>query len=131
MTLDPITHASLAVQIHLFTAVAALVFGALMWLRPKGTRVHKLTGRMFVLLMLLTAFSAMFIRLINRGQFSFIHLFVPLTIYTCITCVWAIRKGDVKKHIRAVKGMYFGALLIPGALSFLPGRTLYSVLFGG
>lgn len=131
MTLEPITHASLAVQIHLFTALAALVFGTLVWIRPKGTPSHKVSGRVFVILMVVTAISAIFIRQINRGQFSFIHLFVPLTFYACVECIWAIRNGKIKKHMKSVKGLYFGALLIPGALTFLPGRTLYTVFFGG
>lgn len=131
MTLEPITHAPIAVQIHLVTALAALVFGTLMWIRPKGTRSHKLMGRLFVMMMVTTAFSAIFIRLINRGQFSFIHLFVPLTFYASIECIWAIRNGKIKKHVKSVKGLYFGALFIPAFFSFMPGRIMHMMFFGG
>ena len=131
MNFDPITSASLAVQIHLATALVALALGTVMWLRPKGTKSHKIIGKIFIIFMLVTAVSAIFIRLINNGQFSFIHLFVPLTFLGVFNALWSIRKRNIKKHINAVKGMFFGALLIPGLLSFIPGRTLWAVFFGG
>jgi len=52
MNMQYITEASLAVQIHLVAAVLALVFGCVMWFRPKGTSSHKMIGRGFVILML-------------------------------------------------------------------------------
>lgn len=130
MNWEYLTQASLAVQIHAATAFIALAFGIFMWVQPKGTRRHKMIGRGFVFLMLLTATSALFIRHINNGSFSWIHLFVPLTFFGSWQAVHYIRKGNVKRHIGAVRGMFFGALLIPGALSFLPGRTLWMVFFG-
>lgn len=125
-----ILNASPAIQIHAAVAFIALGLGILMWLRPKGTKGHKFIGRGFVVLMLITAISAIFIREINNGSFSFIHLFVPLTFLGAWQAVTRIRRKNVKGHISAVKGMFFGALLIPGVLSFLPGRTLWMVFFG-
>lgn len=124
-----ILNASLAVQIHVVVAFLALGIGIAMWLRPKGTPSHKVVGKAFVVLMLITAISAIFIRQVNNGSFSFIHLFVPLTFLGVYQAITRIRKKNVKGHISAVKGMFFGALLIPGALSFLPGRTLWMVFF--
>ena len=125
-----ILNASPAIQIHLVAAFLALGLGIAMWMRPKGTRGHKLVGRGFIVLMIVTAFSAIFIRQINNGDFSFIHLFVPLTFLGVWQAITRIRRKDVKGHVKAVKGMFFGALLIPGALSFLPGRHLWMVFFG-
>jgi len=130
MKLEYILNASPAIQIHLVAAFIALALGCVMWFRPKGTRSHKMIGRGFGMLMLITAFSAIFIRQINNGSFSFIHLFVPLTFLGVWQAVTRIRKGNVKGHMSAVKGLFFGALLIPGALSFLPGRHLWLVFFG-
>jgi len=124
-----ILNTSLAIQIHCVVAFLALGLGILMWMRPKGTRGHKFVGRGFMVLMLITATSAIFIREINNGSFSFIHLFVPLTFLGAWQAVTRIRKKNVKGHISAVRGLFFGALLIPGALSFLPGRTLWMVFF--
>ena len=120
-----------AIIIHTLFAFTALGFGVAMWLRKKGTKSHKIIGRLFVVFMAITAFSALFIRYINDGNFSWIHLFVPLTFLGIWQAIYHIRKGDTRRHVSAVKGMFFGALLIPGVLSFLPGRTLWYVVFGG
>ncbi len=109
----------------------ALLLGIIMWLRPKGTGSHKLIGRGFVVLMLITAFSAIFIREINRGSFSLIHIFVPVTFLGAWQAVYFIRKKDIKRHKKAVQGLFFGALLIPGLLTFIPGRRMWMVFFGG
>lgn len=119
----------LAVQIHIVTAIAALVFGIAMFVRTKGTRSHKMIGKLFLALMLVTATSALFIRYLNDGSFSWIHIFVPVTFIAAFETVFYIRKGNLKGHKRAVKGLFFGALLIPGALSFLPGRTMWMMFF--
>ena len=118
------------IQVHVAAAIIALVFGIVMFTRPKGTQSHKMIGRLFLGFMLITAISAIFIRLINDGQFSFIHLFVPLTLFASWEAVHYVRKGNIKRHKRAVKGMFFGALMIPGLLSFLPGRIMYTFVFG-
>ena len=80
--------------------------------------------------MLTTAISAFFIRYINDGQFSWIHLFIPLTFFTVFEAIYFIRKGNIKRHKRAVTGLFFGALLIPGVFSFLPGRIMNMMVFG-
>lgn len=130
MKLEYILNASPAIQIHAAVAFTALAIGIAMWVRPKGTKSHKAMGKAFVVLMLIAAISAIFIREINNGSFSFIHLFVPLTFLGVYHAISRIRRQDVKGHVKAVKGMFFGALLIPGVLSFLPGRTLWMVIFG-
>lgn len=121
----------IAVQIHIVAALCALVLGITMFARRKGTRSHKIIGKLFLALMLITATSAVFIRYINDGSFSWIHIFVPVTFFAAWETVHYIRKGNLKGHKRAVKGLFFGALLIPGFLSFLPGRTMWVMAFGG
>lgn len=129
MNLEYFTQASTAIQIHIVVAMGALCLGALMFIRKKGTPSHKMIGRIFAILMFTTAASAIFIRQINDGSFSFIHIFVPVTFFALAETFWYIRKGNLKGHMRAVKGLFFGALLIPGALSFLPGRTMWMLFF--
>lgn len=121
----------IAIQIHIVAAFSALVFGILMLARQKGTRSHKMIGKLFLALMLITATSAIFIRYLNNGSFSWIHIFVPLTFFAAWETVHYIRKGNIKGHKRAVSGLFFGALLIPGFLSFYPGRTMWVMVFGG
>ncbi|MGB6231604.1 MAG: DUF2306 domain-containing protein [Litorimonas sp.] len=129
MSLDLFPQLPVAVQVHIVTAVASLALGVTMFVRPKGTRSHKLAGRLFLLFMLATAASAYFIRYINEGSFSWIHIFIPVTVFAAFETVFYIRRGNLKGHKRAVKGLFFGALLIPGALSFLPGRTMWMMFF--
>ena len=131
MNFDPITSANIVIQIHLAAALFALGLGAVMWLRPKGTNSHKLIGRIFIVLMLTVAASAIFIQEINRGHYSWIHIFVAVTLIGIVQALWAIKNRNIKSHIRAVKGLFFGALIIPGIFSFMPGRRLFAVFFGG
>lgn len=131
MNFDPFLSASPAIIIHTICAFAALGLGIAMWVRRKGTSSHKQIGRIFAILMLITAISALFIRHTNNGSFSFIHLFVPLTFLGVFQAVYYVRKGDIARHKNAVRGMFFGALLIPGFLSFLPGRLMWVTFFGG
>ncbi len=125
-----ILDAPLWVQIHLAASLFALVLGTMMWLRPKGTGSHKLIGKFFMLVMFVSAFTAIFIRDINDGQFSFIHIFVPVTFLGIYNALKGIRRKNLKRHISATKGLYFGALLIPGLLSFMPGRRMFALFFG-
>jgi uncharacterized membrane protein len=127
MNLEYFTQASFAVQMHILVAFGALILGVVMFSRKKGTWAHKMTGRAFALLMLLTALSAIFIRQLNEGSFSWIHIFVPITFFALFETFFYIRKGDVRRHKRAVTGLFFGALLIPGLFSFLPGRTMWMI----
>ena len=130
MNFEPLLNASPAIIIHTVCAFVALGFGVAMWMRRKGTSSHKHIGRIFALLMFVTAVSALFIRHINNGSFSFIHLFVPLTFLGIIQAIYYVRKGNIKRHKSAVRGLFFGALLIPGFLSFLPGRLMWVTFFG-
>ena len=131
MNIDILLQSSPAIIIHTLVAFISLGLGITMFVRRKGTKSHKMMGRLFVLFMAVTAISALFIRMINEGHFSFIHLFVPLTFFAIWETIHYVRKGNIQRHKRAVKGLFFGALLIPGILSFLPGRTMWHVFFGG
>ena len=123
------SEASVIIQLHCITAFSALVIGVIMLRRPKGTTSHKAIGRIFIGLMLATALSSIFIRELNPGGFSFIHLFVPLTLFASWEAIYYIRRKNLKRHKRAVVGMFFGALLIPGLLSFAPGRLMNLMFF--
>jgi len=131
MNWEAFTEASLVIQIHWVAALIALGLGIAMFMRPKGTPSHKLIGRGFIGLMLITAFTAFFIREINRGSFSWIHIFIPITLFASWEAIHYIRKGNIKRHKRAVTGMFFGALLIPGLFTFVPGRRMWMLFFGG
>lgn len=131
MSLTPLLEAPLAVQIHAFAAIAAVTLGALVLFRRKGTPLHKLMGRTWAALMLVVATSALFINEIRLiGPFSPIHIFSVFTYLGLAQGIWAIRHRDVQKHRAAMQGLYFGALMLAGAFTFLPRRRMHDVLFG-
>lgn len=120
-----------AVRLHLGTALLALVIGGVQLAGVKGTTMHRALGWTWVAAMAVTAVSSLFIRQVNDGAFSFIHILSGLTIVALPMAVHAARRHDVKKHRSEMIGLFVGALLIAGALSLLPGRLLWAVFVGG
>ncbi len=119
---------------HLATVVPSFVLGTVLLLIPKGTHIHRKAGRIYMVLMLITAAITLFMpaqvgpQLFNH--FGWIHSFSFLTIYTVPTAYLAIRKGNVASHKRKMILLYVGAILIAGGFTFMPGRYLYEVFFG-
>lgn len=137
MTLDPIINAEPAIQLHLAAALGAFVTGVLILTRRKGDILHRITGALFVVLMIATAMSALLITGVMemagpewKGWYSPIHLLVPMTLFGVYKALRAIEIGDTATHKKEMRGLFFGALLFAGALAFLPGRTLWQVVFG-
>jgi uncharacterized membrane protein len=132
MTLSPLLTADPAVQIHALSAIAAFLIGAFVLWRRKGTGLHKALGRIWVVLMLVTATSSLFIHETRMwGLFSPIHLFALLTYAGIGQGLWAIIvRKDVAAHRANMQGVYLGALMLAGAFTFLPGRRMHHVLFG-
>ena len=131
MSLEPILSAPAIIQIHATAALGAILLGALVLFRRKGTPTHRLAGRIWVVLMLVTATSALFINEIRLiGPFSPIHIFVLVTYGGLFEGVRQIRRGNVAAHQAAMKTLYLAALLLTGAFTLLPGRRMSAVLFG-
>ena len=132
MSLDPLLTADPAIQLHAATATAALVLGALILFRRKGTALHRLLGRVWVALMLVVATSALFINEIRLiGPFSPIHIFSVMTYVGIGQGLWAIRvQRNLAVHRAQMQSVYLGALILAGAFTFLPGRRMHAVLFG-
>lgn len=125
-----IVAAPLVVKIHLTSALTALMIGIVLMMRVKGTGLHKLLGWTWVLAMGTTAVSSLFIREINHGAFSFIHLLSGWTIVGLPGAVYAIKRGKVATHRRAMTGMFTGGLILAGLFAFIPGRLLWTVFLG-
>ncbi|MBX7492018.1 DUF2306 domain-containing protein [Qipengyuania sp. 1NDW9] len=117
-----------AIFLHVATVLPAIPLGGYLLLARKGGSRHKLLGRIWVGLMVATAFSAIFIK--TGGSFSFIHLFIPLTFWTSYKVVATARRRDFAAHRKEIVGLYLGALTIPGLVAFsLPGRLMNVWLF--
>lgn len=130
-SLAPLLAAPFAIQVHAVSALAAMGLGAVVLFRRKGTRAHRLMGRIWVVLMLIVATSSIFINEIRMiGPFSPIHIFTILTYAMLAQAIVAIRRGNVAMHRATMQSLYFLALLITGAFTLLPGRRMHDVLFG-
>ncbi|QDX26840.1 DUF2306 domain-containing protein [Sphingomonas suaedae] len=118
-----------AVLVHIVTVLPAVPLGMYLMLRRKGDARHKMLGKVWVALMVVTAISAIFIRHINDGGFSFIHLFVPLTLIGAWRIFQTARRGQIARHRNHLIGMYLGALMIPGIFAFTGERLMAMWLF--
>jgi len=92
----------MAVQVHAFGAISAFGLGSAQMVLPKGRTAHMVMGWIWVGLMVLVAISAFFIRGINHGSFSPIHLFIPLTIFGLYGGLSALYRQDGHGHGRAM-----------------------------
>ncbi|MEE4539867.1 MAG: DUF2306 domain-containing protein [Erythrobacter sp.] len=124
---------SLPVMIHLATAIPALILGAFVLLRDKGDGPHRWMGRVWVILMVVTALASAFIRTPGAGiagsGYSFIHLFTVWTLVNAPLGVWYAWQGNIPAHRSAMRGLYIG-LVIAGAFTLIPGRLLGNLAFG-
>lgn len=118
---------------HLVTAVSALVLGAFMLLRRKGTANHRLWGWIWVALMASTALATVFIRdyrLPNLVGYTPIHLLTVTVAVLLPLGLARARRGNVRGHRRTMVGLYVGACVVAGLFTLLPGRFLGSLLWG-
>jgi uncharacterized membrane protein len=131
MSLAPLLEAPGTIPLHAFAAIAAFVLGIVQFVAPKGTLPHRALGWIWVALMAAVAISSFWIHEIRLlGPFSPIHL---LSIFTPIMLVLAVlhaRRHNVGGHKKAMTSIFFGALIIAGAFTFLPGRVMHAVVFG-
>lgn len=112
---------------HLATAFGALVVGIGIMTRRKGTFNHRLWGWAWVSLMGSTAVASAFIRdyqLPNLWGYTPIHLFTLSVAIMLPLAIGFIRRGNVNGHRRTMTGMFWGACVIAGMFTLLPGRFL-------
>jgi uncharacterized membrane protein len=132
MSLAPLLNASPAIQLHAFAAMSAFVLGSVQLAAPKGTMPHRTVGWVWVVLMVVVSVSAFFIHELRIwGQWSPIHLLAIFTLATLPLAVWRAHTHAVAQHRVAMLSIFVGALVIAGLFTFLPGRIMHAVVFGG
>jgi uncharacterized membrane protein len=122
--------ASPGIQIHLAAVILALGVGAVLLTGVKGTTLHRTLGWGWVIAMMTAAVSSLFIRIINHGQFSFIHLLSGWTILILPVAVMLARRHKARAHGRAMTGIFTGGLILAGLLAFMPGRLMWQMILG-
>ena len=125
------------IYVHAALALLAIPLGLYIFITKKGTMNHRILGRTWVTVLIIVSLTAVFIKTINPGQYSLIHLLIPYTIGSLIYSIWNIRKFKKTKiesykikHMHSMIGVYIGALLIAGAFTLMPGRFFHEIIFG-
>jgi uncharacterized membrane protein len=138
VNLAPLLEAPLPVIVHVATVVPAFFLG--LWqlaFSTRGSRGHRVVGTAYLVLMSVTAVTSVFVHAsglphltVGPLRFSWIHLFVPLTLSGVTRSTIAVRRHDVEGHRRSMIATFAGALLIAGLFAFTPGRLMYRMFFG-
>jgi uncharacterized membrane protein len=114
---------------HLATVFPAFLIGSYLLLNRKGTHKHRMLGKVYMSLMLVTALLTLFMAAqvgpVLVGHFGYVHLFSILVLYAVPTAFVAARNGNIAKHKRSMLLLYVGAILIAGGFTFTPGRMMY------
>lgn len=119
------------ILLHLYTALLAVGVGIAVLVRPKGTPNHKFLGRLWVVLMLVVAFSSFGITEIRDAAagaegpraMSAIHILSVWTIIAIIAGLRAIRRGNRRAHKFWMIGTMIG-LFGAGLGTLWPGRII-------
>lgn len=119
--------------LHLATIIPAFLIGTWLLFRRKGTPLHRMLGKAYMVLMLITAIMTLFMSAqvgpTWLGHFGFIHLLSFLALFSVGTAYFAARQGNVRLHRNAMIGLYVGGMLIAGSFAMMPGRMLHDWLF--
>lgn len=125
------------IAIHMTAALGALATGPVaLWARKgraQRPRLHRAFGYAWVTLMVTTAVSAIFIRdfrLPNLAGYTPIHLLVPVTLLMLVGAFWFLARGNIAGHRKTMQRLYFGACVVAGGFTLLPGRYLGTLLRG-
>ena len=125
------------IAIHAAAAIGATVLGPfVLWTRlrrEKHPRLHRGLGYAWVTLMAATALSGLFIRNFfhfNIGGYTAIHLLVPVVLGALVAAFVALARGNIPAHRYTLQSLYFGACIVAGAFTLLPGRYFGRMVFG-
>ena len=124
------------ITFHVGSAIIATTVGPVaLWARRSGharPMLHRAAGYVFVVAMVCTALSALFIRdfkLPNLAGFTPIHLLVPLTLVGLFGAFWHLAHKRIDQHRRIMRKIYFGACITAGLFTLVPGRLLGDLLW--
>jgi uncharacterized membrane protein len=128
---SPLWRMPVSVQLHVLCVTIAFFAGLIIFVLPKGTGFHRVLGWSFVVAMIGAAATSVMMIADFRTGVNFLHIFTVVTAVSLTLGLGAIRRGDVRGHAYNMIGLYIGALLVAGAFSFIPGRLMWRMLFGG
>lgn len=131
MNIDPLLSAPLVIQLHVVSALSALIIGTAQLVGAKGSGTHRLLGYAWVALMLAVAISSFWIRSSQHWYgFSLIHVLSVLTLISVPLATYAAHRGRIRRHRIAMINLFWLALVVTGLFTLLPGRLMHQVLIG-
>jgi len=116
------------IWVHFLAAVLAIVLGLINLVSEKGTFQHQIIGWFWLIIMIFVTISSLWIREINEGDFSWIHLLTIWTIISMGIAIINIKKGNIRTHAGFMVGTMVGAV-IAGGFAMMPGRFI-SLMIG-
>lgn len=135
MALSLLLNASAFIQVHFLFALAAVLLGAWQFVMKKGTRQHRLLGRIWVGMMAVICISSFWIKEVMPSSIFFgyspIHLLSLFVLFQISMGVYFARRGNIEGHQKTMTYTYLGGLIIAGAFTFYPGRLLFRVFLAG
>lgn len=116
---------------HIAAAAGALILGIVVLSSPKGTKRHKLLGRIWVVLMSVVAIGSFSIRDLGEdGGMSWIHGLSIFTLIAMVYSIYMIRRGNRRAHFSAMIGCFIG-VIVAGLFTLNPNRIIGGFFFGG
>lgn len=125
-----LSRTSPVILVHLAFGLLALAVGGVLMAGRKGARLHRVLGWAWVLAVGTVAATSLFIKTLNPGHFSIIHLLSGYVIVSLPLAVAAARRHDVERHRRYMTGMFYGGFAVNLVFVLLPGRLVWRLFFG-
>ena len=116
------------IWVHFIAAVLAIMLSLINLVSEKETPQHRMVGWFWLIIMIFVTIPSFWIREINEGDFSWIHLLTIWTIISMGIAIISIKKGNVRTHAGFMVGTMVGAV-IAGGFAMMPGRFI-SLMIG-
>jgi uncharacterized membrane protein len=135
MSLEPLLHAPLAVQIHAATVIPAFLLGTYLIFFSRKRRAAPPSARLSLSDPDDDHCCRCAVHPRDHAEESVfglspIHIFVPITLVSVVGALYGARRHNIPVHRGTMLGAYIGGLLIAGSLAVLPGRMMHTVAFG-
>tara|TARA_A100001037_G_scaffold78569_1_gene70502 strand:- start:735 stop:1097 length:363 start_codon:yes stop_codon:yes gene_type:complete len=115
------------IWVHFLAAVLAIILGLINLVSEKGTPQHRMVGWFWLITMIFVTVPSFWIREINDGDLSWIHLLTIWTIISMGIAILSIKRGYVRTHAGFMAGTMLGAV-IAGGFAMMPGRFISLII---
>lgn len=100
-------------SMHFISSIIGLIAGAYLLIAKKGTKIHKIIGRIFGYSVLIVNISALFIYDFNNGNISPFHFLIPVSLFFLIfgwlpMLISKKTKNTINRHIIGMTGASLG-----------------------